>query len=89
MCFQLSPLHQGVENLRTSTLYSASELQKLVNSAVVNMTKIINEMDRLPLIVFPSFLCPRIIFCILNSKLYSDGTKQHKNNRKENMYKHP
>lgn len=47
-------------------------------------------MDRLPLVVFPSILSlykNNILY--LNSKLCSDGTKQHKNNRKENMYKHP
>lgn len=49
-----------------------------------------NEMDRLPLVVFQSILSlseNNILY--LNSKLYSDWTKKQKNNRKENMYKHP
>lgn len=73
-----------------SSLHSASERQKLVNSTDVNKMKIMNEMDRLPLVVFPSILSlSKNNILYLNSKLYSDGTKQHRNNRKENMYKHP
>lgn len=73
-----------------SSLHSASQRQKLVNSTDVNKMKIMNEMDRLPLVVFPSILSlSKNNILYLNSKLYSDGTKQHRNNRKENMYKHP
>lgn len=75
-------------NVCESSLYS-SEVQTLLNSTDLNKTNVMNEMDRLPLVVFPCILSwsnNNILY--LNSKLYSDGTK-HENNRKENMYKHP
>lgn len=65
-------------------------LNKLINSTDVSKTKITNKTQTSPCCVsIHRIFTQEKIFGILNSKPYSDGTNQVKNNRKQNVYKHP